>query len=143
MSLRSGTWIIAVGVLMMFLGLCFLPAAFGDSRSGDLLAAGSSLFSLGGMVAACGIYSKARVWKAQVKPEEANSSAPAQARRVRGGCDLCGTEAPVIQCTVHELHLCSNCLSNHYDVRSCAYVPSGRNQAGKAARSMAKGAGRA
>jgi hypothetical protein len=30
---------------------------------------------------------------------------------------------------VHEIHLCGNCLGDHYDFRSCAYVPSTRRTA--------------
>jgi len=41
--------------------------------------------------------------------------------RSRGGCDLCGTEAPASHCS--QLHLCGDCLTKHYDMRSCAYVP--------------------
>jgi hypothetical protein len=52
----------------------------------------------------------------------------AQAKRSRGGCDLCGTEAPVVNCRVHQMHLCGECLGQHYDFRSCVYVPSTRRQ---------------
>lgn len=135
MSLRTGTWIIAAGTLVLFLALCCLPAALGNGQENDLLPAASGLFALGGILVSFGIYSKARFWRATIKPDEANTNA--QSRRARGGCDLCGTEAPVIQCTVHELHLCGNCLANHYDVRSCAYVPTT-----KSGRAMGKSAGR-
>ncbi len=75
-----------------------------------------------------------------VKSGTTTASVPkAQPKRVRGGCDLCGSETPVIHCRVHDIHVCGNCLANHYDFRSCAYVPSTRRTAGsKAARFAAK-----
>ena len=37
MSSKTANWIIAAGVLLMFIGLCFLPAALGESADNDLL----------------------------------------------------------------------------------------------------------
>jgi hypothetical protein len=113
-------------------GLCFLPGALGPHAESDMLAAGAALFSLGALMIAAGIYLKARALKAAIESGEFQKQPPA-ARRSRGGCDLCGTEAPVVQCRVHQLHLCGACLAQHYDVRSCAYIPTSRkNPAAKA-----------
>jgi hypothetical protein len=120
---------IVLGSLMMFLGLCFLPAALGSKPEPAILGAGTSLFAMGALLIASGIYLKAQVLRASgpVEPK-------APAKRSRGGCDLCGTEAPVVNCKVHQMHLCGDCLGQHYDFRSCVYVPSTRRQAALKAR---------
>lgn len=131
MSSKAGTWIVVVGALVMVGGLCILPAALGEHTDNNLIVAGAGVFSMGALILATGMYLKARALHATA-PEQ-TEAAP---KRVRGGCDLCGTETPVVQCKVHQLHLCGNCLAQHYDYRSCAYVPSSR-------RAGAKGTGRA
>lgn len=128
MSSKAGTWIIVVGALVMVGGLCILPAAFGEHTDNNLIVAGAGVFSMGALMVATGMYLKARALYS-VAPEQTDA-AP---KRVRGGCDLCGTETPVIQCKVHQLHLCGNCLTQHYDFRSCAYVPSTRRTGSKGA----------
>jgi hypothetical protein len=134
MSSKTATWIIAAGAVLMFAGLCFLPTALGEHPDADLLEFGACQFSLGAMVVATGIYTKARVLQSAAgnsRKEPATSN-----QRVRGGCDLCGSEAPVIQCKVHQLHLCGSCLAQHYDVRSCAYVPTSRTATNKNGRNL-------
>jgi len=143
MSSKTAGWIIAGGALLMFIGLCFLPTALSGNPDADMIEIGAGQFSLGALIMAGGIYAKARVAQSatpsgEQRKEPANSNA-----RVRGGCDLCGSEAPVIQCRVHQLHLCGNCLAQHYDVRSCAYVPTTRTAAQKSGRNLAANAQRA
>ena len=124
----------------MFIGLCFLPGALGEHPDADMLEVGACQFSLGALVVAVGIYAKARSVQAAIASGDLS---PTSNQRVRGGCDLCGTEAPVVQCKVHQLHLCGSCLAQHYDVRSCAYVPTSRtanNKAGKAMAATTRGA---
>jgi hypothetical protein len=111
------------GCFLMLLGLCFLPAAFQQNADPTILGGGICLFSFGALVAAGGLYLRARALQPGTSATELRK---VSGRRLRGGCDLCGAEAPVIQCRVHELHLCSQCLGDHYDFRSCAYVPSSR-----------------
>ena len=66
------------------------------------------------------------------------SDAPAAAKRTRKpNCDRCAKDEPVIQCRVHQLHLCGDCLAQHYDFRSCAYVPSTRRATVKSAAAQA------
>ena len=132
MTPRAGSWMIAAGVLGMLMGLACLPGALGANPDPGLMGMGASLFSFGGLTVAGGIYVKARALQTQAASEPA-----APKKRVRGGCELCGTEAPVVQCKVHQLQLCGNCLADHYDFRSCAYVPSVRKPAGKAGKAMA------
>jgi len=127
---------IVCGCFLMVLGLAFLPAAFGPHPDESILGLGICVFSLGALTVAGGLYMKAHALKSGTN----SANAPkAQPKRVRGGCDLCGSETPVIHCRVHDIHVCGNCLGNHYDFRSCAYVPSTRRTAGsKAARLAAK-----
>jgi hypothetical protein len=135
MSSRSSSWMIAAGALLLFVGLCVLAAALGKNADPDQLLAGAGAFSVGALTVAAGIYLKARVLQAgapAVAAKEPNAS-----KRSRGGCELCATEAPVIQCKVHQLHLCGTCLAQHYDFRSCAYVPSTRAGSNKSAKGMA------
>jgi hypothetical protein len=129
MGQKVSSGAIGLGCLMMFVGLCFLPAALGSHPEPAILGAGTSLFAMGALMIASGIYLKARVLQASgpVEPK-------APTKRSRGGCDLCGTEAPVVNCRVHQMHLCGECLGQHYDFRSCVYVPSTRRPAAAKAR---------
>ncbi len=118
MSSRTGNWMIAIGAFGMFIGLCLVPAAMGPNPDSSVLALAACVFSFGALITASGMYLKARGLQsaAASAPESKNS-----ARRVRGGCELCGSDTP----------LCPACLAQHYDFRSCAYVPSTRRTTGK------------
>jgi hypothetical protein len=124
---------IAAGALGVLMGLACLPSAMGNNPDQGLLGLGVTLFSFGALTVAAGIYVKAKALQGQ-----AASEPPATKKRVRGGCELCGSEAPVVQCKVHQLQLCGNCLADHYDLRSCAYVPAVRKP-GKAMAARARG----
>ncbi len=139
MSSKTANWIIAAGAVFMAIGLCFLPAALGERPDADLLEVGACLFSLGALIIAAGMYTKARMVQMEIASGEPRKG-PTSNQRVRGGCDLCGTEAPVVQCKVHQLHLCGSCLAQHYDVRSCAYVPTTRTATNKSGRNLAANA---
>jgi hypothetical protein len=129
MAARTGTWLIAIGALFAFAGLCVLPAAFGPSSDRSMLGAGTVLFSLGLLLIAGALYVKAKALGGATP-----SRAAAAAKRARkSNCDRCGQDEPVIQCRVHHLHLCADCLAEHYDFRSCAYVPSTRRGTAKSA----------
>jgi hypothetical protein len=120
---KASGWLIIVGCVMMMLGLCFLPAAFGPHADQSMLAGGVAMFAFGTLICSGGIYLKARVLQSTAK---ATIAAKSQPKRQRGGCDMCGFELPVIHCRVHQMHICGNCVADHYDFRSCAYVPSTR-----------------
>jgi len=138
MSSKVSTGLVLFGGLFMLLGLCFLPAAFHDRKDANTLEMGLCLFSAGSLIASLGMYFKASLLRAGILPEKA-APETAPKRKLRGGCDLCGTEAPVVRCTVHQIEVCGLCLAQHYDQRSCSYVPSKR--AGKNAKSLAKAKG--
>ena len=140
MSSKTANWIIAAGAVFMVIGLCFLPAALGERPDADLLELGACLFSLGALIIAAGLYVKARMVQMEIASGAPRKESAPSNQRVRGGCDLCGSEAPVVQCKVHQLHLCGSCLAQHYDVRSCAYVPTTRTATNKTGRNYAANA---
>jgi hypothetical protein len=126
---------------MTLLGLCFLPAAFADHSDVNTLEMGVSLFSAGLLIAALGTYFKMRALKSGILAGTARLEATPK-RKAREACDLCGTEMPVVLCTVHQVHVCADCLTQHYDRRSCAYVPSKRsNGSSRPARVQVKATG--
>jgi hypothetical protein len=140
MSSATGKWLIGVGAVAVVLGIIVLPAALGEPTDTSLLALGACGVSLGSMIAAAGVFLNARrtdSGTASGGPGESRNAA----RRRRGGCDICHGDQPVIHCTVHQVHLCSDCLGQHYTSRSCTYVPSSRRTTGKPGKSMAKAHG--
>jgi hypothetical protein len=139
MSSKLGNGLIAIGALGACIGLIMLPAAMGEHPDTSLLILGACGVSLGSLTAASGIFFKSRATQSpaggQAAGEAKNSS-----RRVRGGCDICHGDLPVIHCKVHQVHMCAECLGQHYDFRTCSYVPSTRRTAGKN-KSLAKARG--
>ena len=141
MTSRVGNWVIGLGAIVLFAGLCILPGAFGQSPDASLLPVGACLFSMGAVFIASGNYIKARSMQTS-NPAHFVQPSPA-ARKQRGGCDLCGPEAPVVFCKIHQLHMCGSCLAQHYDLRSCIYVPTPRktvNKITKPGQAKARGA---
>jgi hypothetical protein len=134
MGQKVSGWAILLGCFLMLTGLCFLPAALGTHPDQAILGAGICLFAGGALMVAGGLYLKARALQAGIAADPGKS----QSKRVRGGCDLCGTDSPVVNCRVHQVHLCGNCVGQHYDFRSCIYVPSTRRPA--AAKALARAA---
>ena len=141
MSSRTGNWMIAAGAVAVLLGILVLPAALGEHVDTSLLTLGACGMSLGSMIAALGIYVKARTAQSPDRPAASQGESKNSGRRVRGGCDVCHGDMPVIHCKVHQVHLCPDCLGQHYDFRSCAYVPSTRRPASKTAKGVAKAHG--
>jgi len=129
MSSRTGNSIIVFGTAILILGICGLAAAAGDRADTSLLGISASVFALGALTIAGGIYFKARVLQSELAGRPA--AAPVSAARSRGNCDLCRKAMPVIHCKVHQFHLCADCLAEHYDFRSCVYVPSTRRVSGR------------
>jgi hypothetical protein len=123
MTSKVGSWMIAIGCFVAFAGLCTLPAALGAQRDTALLGAGAMLFSMGMVLAASGFYMKAR-YLAESGPSKARSAGGGKGRRKV--CDLCAQSESAIECRVHHVHICPDCLGKHYDFKSCAYVPATR-----------------
>jgi len=133
MQSKTGNWMMALGSIIALVGLVVMPAGLGqDNPDKNLLGVGASIFSMGLLAAALGLYIKS---KALQSSGQKTSEAATPNRPIRGGCDRCQAEAPVIQCKVHQQHLCGTCLAEHYDFRSCAYAPSTRRSV--AVKSMA------
>ncbi|MGH9503958.1 MAG: hypothetical protein ACRD20_13995 [Terriglobales bacterium] len=133
MSSQPGNWMIALGAVGGVVGILMLPAALGQHPDPSLMVLGAFGMSLGSLIAASGIYLKARALHLPGKSVRVPAESKNSARRVRGGCDVCLGDLPVIHCKVHQVHLCSNCLGRHYDFRTCAYAPSTRGANGKTA----------
>ena len=125
-----------VGVFIVLLGICIVPAGLGENGDKNLLGGSAAIFSLGMLALASGVYLKAIALRPNGKSVEENTSSR---RTLRGGCDRCQSDTPVIQCKVQQQHLCGSCLAEHYDFRSCAYAPSTRRGTAK---SLAARAGR-
>jgi hypothetical protein len=140
MCSQAGNWLIGIGAVAVVLGLVALPAALGQHTDTSLLGLGACGVSLGSMIAAAGVFLKARVLDPKSPVGTVAADPRNSARRVRGGCDICHGDQPVIHCTVHQVHLCSDCLTQHYTPRSCTYVPSTR-RTGKNAKGAAKAHG--
>lgn len=132
---------IAAGTLGGLVGIIMLPAALGEHPDTSLLVLGACGVSLGSMIAASGIYLKARALQFPAGTGGVSTESKNSKRRVRGGCDVCHGDLPVIHCKVHQVHLCPDCLGQHYDFRTCSYVPSNRRAAAKSAKNMAKARG--
>lgn len=131
---KISTGLIWLGSLSAFLSLCVLPAALEKNADGAVMALTGSLFSVGAMTIALGLYVKTRFLQAQ-QPQRSAPVEKENSQQRRGGCNLCGTETPVIQCKVHQLELCGSCLTRHYDYRSCSYIP--REEGYSSSRTMA------
>lgn len=129
MSSKLGGWLVLLGSLIALGGLLVLPAAMGSGSDRNLLGVGTSIFALGALTIAGGIYLKAQDLQAGAKPKIVEVEK-------KGGCDRCHAEPPAIQCKVHQVHLCGDCLAEHYDFRSCVYVPSTRRAIAKPSKSM-------
>jgi len=125
MSSKIGNGIIALGAVGFCIGLICIPAALVDNKDASVLAFGAGLFSMGALLISVGMYAKAKALAAAPR-EEAPSP-----RKLRGGCEICRGDVPVIACKVHNVQLCAACLTEHYDFRSCAYVPATRRTLNK------------
>ncbi len=141
MTSQIGNGLIAVGALGACIGLIMLPAALGEHPDTSLLILGACGVSLGSLTAASGIFFKARAIQSPAGGLGAPGEPKNSVKRVRGGCDVCHGDLPVIHCKVHQVHLCADCLGQHYDFRTCAYVPSTRRSAGKTSKNMARAHG--
>lgn len=129
---RIAISLILLGCLVFGTGLCFVPAMMQNQNDVGVVALGGSLISMGALIAAGGLFAKARALRASVIADF-----PEMKQR-RSGCELCATDAPVIYCKVHQFHMCPACLAQHYDFRSCSYVPSNR-ESGRAGKGFAAG----
>jgi hypothetical protein len=136
MPSRTGTWMIVLGVLLGLSGLVVLPAGLGLRGDRNLLGFGMSLFGLGMLMISTGVYLKTLALRSGALANAPAKEADNSSRRSRTSCDRCRNETPVVHCKVHQLHLCAACLGEHYDFRTCVYVPSTRRLENKIAKTM-------
>jgi hypothetical protein len=122
MGTKLSSFAVIVGSCLMLVGLGLIPAAIGQNNDEGLRGAAIVSFAFGALICSLGLYLKSRLVK---NTGDTLATKPA-AKSSRGGCELCGTETPVILCRVHEVHICGDCVARHYDFRSCVYVPSTR-----------------
>lgn len=137
MSQKFLAGFIGIGILVSFVGMLFLPAAFnGKGTNDNLMGGGLAIFALGALMVATGMYGKARVLRSEIDSDPNMSALLNNGKRK--GCDICRTAAPVIHCTMHKTNLCSVCLNQHYDSRACVYVPASRRPTSRARASAAR-----
>ena len=131
MSSKMGGWLVLLGVLIALGGLIVLPAAARTGADRNLLGVGMSVFAMGALMISAGIYVKARDLQSNGKPRK-----PVEETEKKAGCERCHAKPPAVQCKVHQIHLCDSCLADHYDFRSCVYVPSTRRATPKTGKTM-------
>ena len=139
MQSKIANGMIGVGAIGIFLGFLTMLAGRGDHSDSTILMMGACSLSLGSLLAAAGMYVKTKYLQASLPVT--GISAKAQARRIRGGCDICHGDVPLIYCRIHQIHMCADCTPEHFDPRSCAYVLSSRRQSQKSSRTTAARAG--
>ena len=113
MATKSSRWMMAVGAFIAFIGLCFLPAAFGQDADRTMLGGGSVIVATGLLLISAGFYLKARTLAASGVPPAAQANTKKNRKPI---CDRCAIEEPVIQCRVHQLHLCAELLQSGFVV---------------------------
>src|SRR4051794_21545924 len=100
MQSKTGNLMMAIGAIIGVIGLAVIPAGFGQgSADRSLVGIGAAIFSMGTLLAALGIYFKST--KLKDAPKQKTAEAGEGHRPLRGGCDRCQAEAPIIQCKVH------------------------------------------
>ncbi len=133
---KVGTWLIGIGCLVALFGLTVLPSALGSHGDDTLLNLSVLAISFAMTLIAGGLYIKARAY-----PGTPTRDTGAAKRGRKANCDGCGKLEPIIQCRVHQQHLCADCLTTHYDFRSCAYVPSIRRSGIRPSSSYSRASG--
>jgi len=139
MQSKIANGMMGVGAVGIFLGFLTMLAGRGDHPDSTILMMGACALSLGSLLTAAGMYVKAKYVHASF-PANRTSPKP-QTRRIRGGCDICQGNIPLIYCRVHQIHMCADCTAEHFDPRSCAYVLSSRRQVQKPSRATVARAG--
>jgi len=140
MPSRIANGLIAIGGLGIFMGFVVMLSGRAGHPDSAIVMMGACALSLGSLLAAGGMYVKAKSVQGTVSPRS-SAVLKSQPRRIRGGCDICHGEIPIVHCRVHQVHMCTDCMDQHFDPRSCTYAPSTRRQVAKAPRSSMARAG--
>jgi hypothetical protein len=139
MQSKLANSMMGVGAVGIFVGFITMLSSRGEHPDSTILSIGALAVSLGSLLAAAGMYVKAKYL--QPSAPAAGIAGRAQPRRIRGGCDLCHGDVPLIHCRVHQVHMCADCTAQHFDPRSCTYIPSTRRLIQKPRRGTAARAG--
>jgi hypothetical protein len=131
---QAWKWGIGVGVLIAFVGLTVLAAAYASQSTGeDMLAGGLVIFAVGILIISVSFYIHGNALHSQ-QNADSGPSALSGGKQRKLICAVCHKSAAVIQCTMHKTVLCPGCLSGHYESRGCVYVPTVRRTSVKTAR---------
>lgn len=137
MQSKLANSMIGVGAVGIFLGFIVMLSSRGEHPDSTILMIGACALSLGSLLTAGGMYVKTKYLQASLPAKVAGK---ASARRIRG-CDICHGDAPLIYCRTHQVNMCSDCTAQHFDPRSCNYIPSRTRQVQKPVRGTAARAG--
>lgn len=133
MSAKTSKFTITFGVFLMVSALVFLPLGVGPEKDPSALASGASLFSFGALVIGAGFYVKARALQEQIQQKAPQAGVAPNPKKKKITCEVCRELPPVISCSQHRALLCAECMTAHYDARTCVYVPAQRRSTRTAA----------
>jgi len=136
MQSKLANSMIGVGTVGIFLGFITMLSSRGEHPDSTILMIGACALSLGSLLTAGGMYVKTKYIQASLPAKTIGKAA----RRVRG-CDICRGEAPLIYCRTHQVNMCADCTGQHFDPRSCNYIPSAARQVQRPIRGTAARAG--
>lgn len=137
MQSKLANGMIGVGAIGILLGFIIMLSSRGEHPDSTILMMGACALSLGALLTAGGMYLKTKYLQASLP---AKVMGKVSARRTRG-CDICHGDAPIIYCRVHQVNMCSDCTGEHFDPRSCNYIPSRTRQVQRPVRGTAARAG--
>ena len=133
MSSKTAKFMILFGILLIVSAMVFVPLGLGPEKDSTALAGGASLFSFGALLIGAGFYVKARALEEKLQKETPQASSNPTSKKKKITCEVCREVPPVISCSQHRALLCANCMTAHYDSRTCVYVPAQRRSTRAAA----------
>jgi hypothetical protein len=133
MSAKTSKFMILFGIFLIVSAMVFVPLGVGPDKDPTALASGASLFSLGALSIGTGFYVKGRALEERFRQEAARAASAPPSKKKKIACEVCRELPPVISCSQHRALLCAECMTAHYDARTCVYVPAQRRSARPAA----------
>jgi hypothetical protein len=114
---------IAFSVLLGLAGIIIIASQAAGESSDTVRAAGLFIFSCGVLLAAFGLYQRARRSESAAASNAGTFSRKKKTDRL---CSACNRNRAEVFCRVHILRLCLTCMNTHDDGRNCSYVPASR-----------------
>ena len=114
---------IAFSVLLGLAGIIIIASQATGESSDTVRAAGLFVFSCGVLLAAFGLYQRARQSESAAVSDAATLP---RKKKTDRQCSVCNRNRAEVFCRVHILRLCLNCMNTHDDGRNCSYVPASR-----------------